>query len=215
MNTHARRLPGLVFLLIAVAAVIAAISFGALGAPLASAGTPPHFSCNGAEVDIDNGADEVTHDTGSDKIVTGVCIKAGNTALHEFLTADPDGPILGCYTIVGIGTSSVTVTRTGDPQGCSGISHIDVIEGDAPTPTATPTATATPPAGATPTATPTAEVLGEIQEPETQEPVALPVSGGAPEEATVSSLYLLLGLAGLALLIGGGTMVAVAVRRRR
>ncbi len=79
-------------------------------------------------------------------------------------------------------------------------------------PTPTPTATATPPAEATPAATPTptAAVLGE-----TQEPAALPVSGGAPEEAIVSSLYLLLGLAGLALLIGGGTLVAVAVRRRR
>ncbi|MFB3052791.1 MAG: hypothetical protein ACE1ZT_02870 [Dehalococcoidia bacterium] len=75
-------------------------------------------------------------------------------------------------------------------------------------PTPTPTATATPPDEATPT--PAAAVLGE-----TQEPAALPVSGGAPEEAIVSSLYLLLGLAGLALLIGGGTLVAVAVRRRR
>ncbi len=212
MNTHALRLPGLVFLLIAVAAVIAAISFGAIGAPRASAGTPPHFSCNGAEVDIKDTDDLVTHDTGSDKIVTGVCIKAGGTAEHEFFTAD-QADILGCYTITGIGTSSVTVERTGTPgPDCQAISHIDVIEGDAPTPTATPTATGTPPAEATPAATPTptAAVLGE-----TQEPAALPVSGGAPEEAIVSSLYLLLGLAGLALLIGGGTLVAVAVRRRR
>ena len=102
------------------------------------------------------------------------------------------------------------------------ISHIDVYTGPppTPTPTPTPTATATAPAGATPTATPTATlattptptsaVLGVIEGP-----TSLPNTGGSPEDATVSSLYLLLGVAGLALLIGGGTMVAVAVKRRR
>jgi hypothetical protein len=53
-------------------------------------------------------------------------------------------------------------------------------------------------------------VLGEIQGP-----TSLPDTGGSPEEATVSYFSLLLGLAGLALLSGAGTLVAVAARRRR
>ena len=217
MNTHTLRLSGLVYLLIAVAiavgAVAAAASLGMLGgSPQVTAGAN-HGDCTGAVTDIDPDTDDLaTYDTGSDKIVTGVCIKAGTmfNGDHGFFTENAAG-IEDCYTITGIGTSSIEVTRTGDPgPDCQQISHIDVIEGDAPTPT--PTATATAPAEATPAATPTptAAVLGE-----TQEPAALPVSGGAPEEAIVSSLYLLLGLAGLALLIGGGTLVAVAVRRRR
>jgi hypothetical protein len=48
-----------------------------------------------------------------------------------------------------------------------------------------------------------------------QGPTALPDTGGSPEDATLSSLSLLLGLAGLALLSGAGTLVAVAARRRR
>jgi hypothetical protein len=147
----------------------------------------------------------ITHDAG-DKIVTGVCIKAGNTANHDFVIGADGVYYDGCYEVLDIGSSIVTVKVVGD---CNALSHIDVIEGDAPTPTPIPTATATAPAEATPTTTPTTEVLGE-----TEEPAALPVSGGAPEEATVSSLYLLLGLGGLALL-SGGTMVAVAARRRR
>ena len=78
-----------------------------------------------------------------------------------------------------------------------------------PTPTpSTPTPTPTPGAEASPTPTPTA--LAEVQEPE-----ALPASGGAPAEGSNANLALLLGLGGLALLSGAGTLVAVKVRRRR
>ena len=161
------------------------------------------------------GVTTIPFDAPSGEIVTGVCIKGGNntfgTLKHSgLLTADGTYGTNDCFVVSGIGTSTVTVTAN-----CRSVSHLDVNTGPepTPTPTATPTATATPPAEATPT--PAAAVLGEIQEPESQEPAALPVSGGAPEEAIVSSLYLLLGLAGLALLIGGGTLVAVAVRRRR
>ena len=66
--------------------------------------------------------------------------------------------------------------------------------------------TATPAA----TATPTTAVLGVIQGPS-----SLPDTGDTPEVATLSSLSLLLGLGGLALLSGTGTLVAVAARRRR
>ncbi len=79
-----------------------------------------------------------------------------------------------------------------------------------PTPTpSTPTPTPTPAAEASPTPTPTA--LAEVQQPE-----ALPTTGGTPAEGSgLGILPLLLGLAGLALMSGAGTLVAVKVRRRR
>ncbi len=223
MNTHALRLPGLVYLLIAVA--IAAVAAGAL---LLSSGdralgdggpdSPAECKTTGDTVAAD------TFTAPSGEVVTGVCIKSGEDAFAINGTADPKHSVLitvdgayginGCFVVSGLGTPTVTVTLDSQASGCKDVSHIDVNTGPepTPTPTATPTATGTAPAEATPAATPTptAAVLGE-----TQEPAALPVSGGAPEEAIVSSLYLLLGLAGLALLIGGGTLVAVAVRRRR
>ena len=210
MNTAERGLPIAVLILIAgaiatgaiVAAVLLQSGDRALGE---GAGSPA--ACDKGNAAF-TGVKTIPFDAG--ETVTGVCIKSGD--LHTAVLGN--GTHLSCYTVSGVGTSTVTVTRTGSPSpSCQEISHIDVTtEPATPTPTGTPAAT--PPAEATPTATPTAEVLGEVLG-ETQEPAALPVSGGAPEEAIVSSLYLLLGLAGLALLIGGGTLVAVAVRRRR
>ena len=144
------------------------------------------------EVTISNLTD-LTFDWTSNIGVDGVVVKDGVDGANFYLY-DPED------------TADTDLSVPGERA----ISHISFCYdlGDAPTPTATPTATATPPDEATPT--PAAAVLGETQEPE-----ALPTTGGSPEEATVSSLYLLLGLAGLALLIGGGTLVAVAVRRRR
>ncbi len=212
MNTHTLRLSGLVYLLIAVA--IAAVAAGALllssGDRALGTGDDSPTECTNAG--NTNESSPFTAQPG--EVVTGVCIKGGintfGTLKHSgLLTADGTYGTNDCFVVSGIGTSTVTVTAN-----CRSVSHLDVNTGPEPTPTATPTATATAtaPAEATPAATPTptAAVLGE-----TQEPAALPVSGGAPEEAIVSSLYLLLGLAGLALLIGGGTLVAVAVRRRR
>jgi hypothetical protein len=101
--------------------------------------------------------------------------------------------------------------------GEKGISHIsfcydlpDTTPTPTPTPTATPTGTLTPTSTPAATPTPTTAVLGVIQGP-----TSLPDTGGAPEDATAGYFSLLLGLAGLALLSGAGTLVAVAVRRRR
>ncbi len=210
MNTHALRPSGLVYLLIAVA--IAAVAAGALllssGDRALGTGNDSPTECTNA----DNTNESSPFTAPSGEVVTGVCIKGGEGTFGDLkhsilLTADGTYGTNDCFVVSGIGTSTVTVTAN-----CRSVSHLDVNTGPEPTPTPTATATATAPAEATPAATPTptAAVLGE-----TQEPAALPVSGGAPEEAIVSSLYLLLGLAGLALLIGGGTLVAVAVRRRR
>ncbi len=178
MNTHALRLPGLVFLLIAVA--IAAVAAGALllssGDRALGIGDDSPTQCTNAD---DTGVN-TPFDAPSGEIVTGVCIKGGNntfgTLKHSgLLTADGTYGTNDCFVVSGIGTSTVTVTAN-----CRSVSHLDVNTGPEPTPTPTATATATAPAEATPTATPTAEVLGEVLG-ETQEPAALPVSGGAPE----------------------------------
>ena len=196
MNTHTLRLSGLVYLLIAVA--IAAVAAGALllssGDRALGTGDDSPTQCTNAD---DTGVN-TPFDAPSGEIVTGVCIKGGNntfgTLKHSgLLTVDGTYGTNDCFVVSGIGTPMVTVTAV-----CRSVSHLDINTGPAPTPTptATPTATGTPPAEATPTATPTAEVLGEVLG-EIQGPTSLPTSGGAPEEATVSSLYLLLGLAGL------------------
>ncbi|HJR90307.1 MAG TPA: SpaA isopeptide-forming pilin-related protein [Aeromicrobium sp.] len=69
------------------------------------------------------------------EVVTGVCIKAGS--FHsDVITAN--GPVAGtCFVVAGIGTPMVTVTRSGSAGECSGLSHIDVVTGPAPSPTLT------------------------------------------------------------------------------
>lgn len=97
--------------------------------------------------------------------VTGVCIKSGEVAFdglkHSRLITQ-NGAFDACFSIAGIGTSTVSVTESGS-SGCKDISHIDVIVGEkptptptmSPTPTLTPTLTSTPTPTGTPTQTPT------------------------------------------------------------
>jgi hypothetical protein len=56
----------------------------------------------------------------SPDIINAVCIKAGQTTALV-ITADVVG---ACYSVAGIGTSTVTVTRTGSGRSCQGISHV-------------------------------------------------------------------------------------------
>jgi hypothetical protein len=75
---------------------------------------------------IEGTQDAVTYEAPDGEIVTGVCIKTGESEGHTGLIT-ADGEYFDCYTVSGIGTDSVTVTRTGaaGPE-CQGISHIDV-----------------------------------------------------------------------------------------
>ncbi len=69
-------------------------------------------------------------------VIAAICIKAGG---HMFggsghsglITSDGmyGGPAPGsdCYAVTGIGTDTVTVTRTGVGPDCQGLNHIDVI----------------------------------------------------------------------------------------
>jgi hypothetical protein len=79
--------------------------------------------------------DLATFTAESGEVVTGVCIKAGNYH-SDVITAN--GAVAGtCFVVAGIGTPTVTVTRSGSSGECSGLSHIDVVTADAPTPTLT------------------------------------------------------------------------------
>lgn len=96
----------------------------------------------------DNGGSEdlATFDAGAGNIVEGVCIKSG----ENMFEGNKHSAVLGngtyengCYTVTGVGTQSVTVTRIGSGPNCQGISHIDAIISEVPEEEpAYPTATA-------------------------------------------------------------------------
>ncbi len=156
-----------------------------------------HGACNGGIVSIvPISEDLATYNAGSN-IITGLCLKAGNTEMHTFIVKNVT---TGCYTISGIGTSVVTVTRPGEGSSeCQAISHIDVLvasptptttpcpvenrdgeEGcvfSTPTPTPEPTPTPTPSPTATPTPTPVADPTPTQTAPV---PVTFPDTGGEP-----------------------------------
>ena len=219
MNRDEQAFPITVRILIAVTIAVAAMVAAVLllgGDQALGEGKDTLTECTNA----DHTGESAPFTAPTGEIVTGVCIKSGSDTFagglqHSgLIIADGLYGTDDCFVVSGIGTSTVSVTLNSQASGCNAVSHIDINTGPEPTPTPTPTATATAtvPAEVTPAATPTvtAAVLGEIQGP-----TSLPDTGGAPEEATVSSLSLLLGIAGLALLSGTGTLVAVAARRRR
>ena len=86
-------------------------------------GNGGHGVCDGGVVSIIGTDDLVTYDADS-SIITGVCVKAGNTYRHTFFTADVN---TGCYDIKGIGASKITVERLREGRTCQGLSHIDVL----------------------------------------------------------------------------------------
>jgi len=76
-----------------------------------------------------------TIDVGVGNMITGICIKSGNDAFEEWkhsglITEDGtvgDGYFENeCYTIIGIGFPTVTITETNN-DACKAISHVDYI----------------------------------------------------------------------------------------
>lgn len=188
---------GLIGAGVVVALVLAlALAF----APGDSEANGGHGACDGGIVDISAG----TYDASPD-IVTGVCIKAGNTQLHNLYTTDYADE---CYDVEGIGTSTVTVTRKGEGRTCQGISHIDVLTSTpTPTPTPTPSATPTPIPSPSPTITPTP--IDPSPTPTWETPSALPNTGGEPSDgAHISFLEFLLIFFG-SVAIGGGLVIGL------
>jgi hypothetical protein len=75
-----------------------------------------------------------TFDAGAGNIVTGVCIKSGTPHSGPLGNGTIGAPFsANCYTVSGVGTQNVTVTRIGSGSDCQEISHIDVVVGQAPT----------------------------------------------------------------------------------
>ena len=122
-------------------------------------GNGGHGDCDGGIVSIASPDGHLVTYNASPNTITGLCLKAGNTQLHSFFTAD--ALVDNCYAIHGIGSSFVSVSRFGVE--CQDISHIDVmVVAPTPTPTLTPTPTPPPECGReepcetpTPTSTPT------------------------------------------------------------
>jgi hypothetical protein len=73
------------------------------------------------------------------QVITTVSIKAGTPCF----TFTADGSVPGCYTVEGIGTSSVTVTRIGSGPSCREISHVEFLTSTGPPPPTTTTTTTT------------------------------------------------------------------------
>jgi hypothetical protein len=83
----------------------------------------------------DDPGDVVVLTAPAGQVITTVAIKAGVPCI----TFTEDGSVPGCYTVVGIGTNSVTVTRIGSGPSCKEISHVEFLTSTAPPPTTTAT----------------------------------------------------------------------------
>ena len=187
-----------------IAAAITAIAL--LAASSVASGEGGHGACDDGVVDISAG----TYDASPD-IVVGVCIKAGNTQLHNLYTVDYVGE---CYDVEGIGTSTATVTRKGEGRTCQGISHIDVLTSTA-TPTPTPTPSATPTPTPSPIPTPTLTPIDPTPTPTSGTPQAFPNTGGeGSEPGGIDWLAVAMLLAGIASAAGGAVLLWSAIRRK-
>jgi hypothetical protein len=103
--------------------------------------------------------DQQTYTAPSGMVVNGVCIKSGNNSFGStkhspLLTTNGQYGTGNCFTVSGLNTSTVTVTRA-NISSCKDISHIDVYTAATSTSTPTPTFTGTPTPTLTNTPTPT------------------------------------------------------------
>jgi hypothetical protein len=87
---------------------------------------------------VENPGDTETLTAPAGQVITTVAIKAGNPCI----TFTSDGT-MGCYTVSGIGTNSVLVTRSGSGPTCKEISHIEFLTSTEPPPPTTTTTTTT------------------------------------------------------------------------
>jgi hypothetical protein len=117
------------------AALTTMVSLGLLAAyvlagPVAAQG---QGTCIEGGTKIENPGDSEVITAGSP--ITQVAIKAGTECF--LFTADVTGP---CYSVSGLGTTTVTITRIGSGRDCKEISHIEFTTGPVePPPTTTPT----------------------------------------------------------------------------
>lgn len=115
-------------------------------------------TCSSTDTSVDPGDNEtqtpfvVNFDAGSGNIVTGVCIKSGSNMFggnqHSTLITANGTVENGCYTISGIGTQFLTVTRNLSSSNCQGISHLDIeiepVASPSPSPSPSPSVSPSP-----------------------------------------------------------------------
>ena len=107
--------------------------------PVFADGADSSAECTAMTTNVDaehpgQSEDEVTVDAGAGNIVTAICIKSGSEAFGDEKHSgviDADGTYDDCYTVEGIGTQTVTVTKA-DSSECKGISHVDAAVAGAP-----------------------------------------------------------------------------------
>jgi hypothetical protein len=83
----------------------------------------------GGATKIENPNDTTTIVAPDGQVITQVAVKAGT----ECFIFNADGT-QGCYTVEGLGSATVTVTRSGSGSDCKEISHIEFITSTAPPP---------------------------------------------------------------------------------
>lgn len=109
------------------------------------------------------------------QIIDYVIIKAGSQvqgdACYKFTSNGNDG----CYSVSGLGTNTVTVTKIGDGPNCKDISHVEFyVKPATKTPTKTPVDTATNTPTNTPTDTPTNTPTNTPTDTPTNTPTSTP-----------------------------------------
>lgn len=90
-------------------------------------------TCSDAQVtSIENGSENQMSYSVTGGLIEGVCIKSGVNMFEEGHSGSLGNGDYedGCYTVSGIGTSTVTVNRNKDGKYCQGLSHLDVYTSD-------------------------------------------------------------------------------------
>ena len=136
-------------------------------------------------INISGNANNLSYTDPNGNPIDGVCIKSGNNMFGANKHSDPltNGTYEnGCYTVTGVGTSTVTVIRNFDSNTCQGLSHVDVIVGS---PTATPSATPSESPSSTPSATPSSDPSESPRQ--SNDPTPTPSATATPTSAPTDS----------------------------
>lgn len=157
-----------------------------IGPVMFVAGNDPHLPC---DQNIYSGTvgtqDLVNVNLDTDQIATGICIKSGSNMFgggHSGILGNGDYEN-SCYSVSGVGTNNITVTRNSDSNTCQGISHIDInyiATTSTPTPFVTPSPSATPSASPSMTPSPTPVVTGTPSGTPTSTPTQKPTFTPSP-----------------------------------
>ncbi len=140
----------------------------------------------------DSGGTSVTINADPGFVINSVIVKAGSemsTGGNECITLTGSN---SCYSVSGLGTNSVTVTKVGSGSDCKDISHLEAIQQQVPTdePTQEPTDEPTEDPTQEPTGTPepTEEPTDEPTDEPTVEPSETPEPYDPPAETAAAAL---------------------------